>query len=181
MIDTTIATALIIAVPTVIATSVVPIFLAILTNGARRAEKIEEYARQDLVTARTQEVAKQAAEAASLLAARQDDAAAQAAIAAKLLLAANERVAASAKATNNKLDTIHTLVNSNMTAAMQSELDATVRELAVMMELIELKKGMGTHPSVDTLAALKSANDKIVELGAVLRDRLHGAAATPPA
>ena len=61
---------------------------------------------------------------------RQDVVAAKAAEAAILLLAANERVAKTAAVTNQKLDVIHTLVNSNMTAAMQAELDAINKERA---------------------------------------------------
>lgn len=73
--------------------------------------------------------------------------------------------------TNSKLDVIHTLVNSNMTAAMQAELDATVRELALMREVIALKSEHGRDPSADALAAIESTTKKIAELRAVLADR----------
>jgi cell division septation protein DedD len=75
------------------------------------------------------------------------------------------------KEINTKLDTIHTLVNSNMTAAMQSEFDATVRELAMMLEVIELKKSGGLDPSVDAKAAVEITQLKIAELKAQLEDR----------
>jgi hypothetical protein len=102
---------------------------------------------------------------------RQDEVAARAAEAARLLLAANERVAETAAVTNGKLDVIHTLVNSNMTAAMQSEFDATTRELAMMREVIRLNKVAGTEPSVDALAAVTATEAKIAELDNQLVDR----------
>ncbi len=191
MIDSAILVALIVAIPTVLASTFTPLAIAIIANQARRREKFEDYARQDLVAERaaqaadtliesnrkmalqTTQVAAQASEAANLLSIRQDDAAAKAAEAAALLLRSNERVAESTKITNAKLDTIHTLVNSNMTAAMQAELDATVRERAVIIELVHLKKDIGQENTVEALAALKAAEEKIEELTAVLSDRLR--------
>ena len=73
--------------------------------------------------------------------------------------------------TNTKLDVIHTLVNSNMTAAMQSELDAITRELAMMLEVIELKKANGLEPSKKALAALDTTQSKLTELTNQLEDR----------
>lgn len=95
--------------------------------------------RQDEIAAQAATVAAQAAEAARLLAARQDAAAAAAATTASLLLDANERVAtqtreASAQ-TNGKLNQIHDLVNSTLTAAMTSELVALEQQLELMGEL----------------------------------------------
>jgi len=135
--------ALIVAVTSMVS----PLLLAALTNRHRHKEKLEDYARQD-------EVAAKAAEAA------------------RLLLAANERVAETAKVTNGKLDVIHTLVNSNMTAAMQAELDATIREHAMMIEVVALKQSAGHEPSVTSLAAIEATERKIAELQAALRDRL---------
>ena len=143
-----------------------PVLLAYLTNRSRRQDKQEDWARQDAVAA-------QAAEAARLLLERQDAVAAQAREAARLLLDSNERVAETAAVTNGKLDVIHTLVNSNMTAAMQAELDATTRELAMMREVIALNKAAGRQPSTDALAAIESTTHKIRELEAALADRLQ--------
>ncbi len=97
--------------------------------------------------------------------AREDAVAARAAKVAITLQDSNDK-------TNTKLDVIHTLVNSNMTAAMQAEHDATVRELAMMREVAALHQNAGQRPSVDTLAAIKSTEDKIAELQAALKDRL---------
>lgn len=142
-----------------------PLLLALLINRNRRAEKQEDYKRQD-------DVATQAAEAAKLLAARQDDAAAKAAEAATLLLAANERVAKDTKITNGKLDVIHGLVNSNMTAAMQAELDARRENLALLLEVVEMKRAAGHEPNSETLLLIGAAKGKIAELEAGLSDRL---------
>jgi len=75
--------------------------------------------------------------------------------------------------TNTKLDTIHVLVNSNMTAAMQAELDATIRELAMMREVIALNRAAGREPSPEAAEALRNTQLKIDELKAQLEDRLR--------
>ena len=147
MIDSAILIALIVAIPTVLASTFTPLATALMATRARRREKLEDYARQDLVAERAAEVS------------------------ATLLLRTKER-AEETKITNEKLDTIHTLVNSNMTAAMQAELDATIREKALIIELMSLKKLMDQEIATETVVALKAANDKISELTAVLRDRL---------
>ena len=102
-------------------------------------------------------------------------AAVQAESAAKLLVASNAEVAVAAVAaaaiTNGKLDTIHTLVNSNMTAAMQGEHDSTVRELAALQEIAAMRTEGGTKPSPATTIAIEMAEAKINELRAQLADR----------
>lgn len=75
--------------------------------------------------------------------------------------------------TNEKLDTIHILVNSNMTAALQAELDATIRELAMMKEVIALNRAAGRAPSNEASKALEMTQAKIRELTAQLNDRLR--------
>ena len=124
-----------------------PLLLSMLTNRQRRRDKLEDWARQDAV-------------------------AAQAAAAAELLLAANERVASGTKVTNDKLDVIHTLVNSSMTAAVQAEHDATVRELAMMREVVALHRAAGREVSGESLAAIAATESKIAELKTTLADRL---------
>lgn len=82
-----------------------------------------------------------------------------------------ETAAVATVVTNGKLDVIHTLVNSSMTAALQSELDAIVRELAMMNEVIALHKAAGREPSKQALAALLSTDSRITELRASLAER----------
>jgi hypothetical protein len=76
-----------------------------------------------------------------------------------------------AAATNGKLDIIHTLVNSNMTAAMQAELDAIRRELAMMREVVALNLAAGREPTVETLAAIEATEAKITKLSSQLAER----------
>jgi hypothetical protein len=104
--------------------------------------------------------------------ARQDAVAAQAAKAAELLLVANERVAQTAEVTNGKLDVIHTLVNSNMTAAMQAQLVALQGQLVLMNRVATLKGEAGTKPNENEVAAIVAVEAQIAELGAALKDRL---------
>lgn len=151
-----------------------PLILAHRTEKMHREDRLADYERQDLV-------AKNAARAAEDLAASQKAIADQAAEAARLLLAANERVATTAAETNGKLDVIHTLVNSNMTAAMQAELDATTRELAMMREVASLNAAAGRAPTIEVLAAIDATESKISELTAAMADRAKaGMAASQP-
>jgi len=145
--------------------SIGPLILAVVSTALRNVERRHDYARQDAVAA-------QAAVAAKLLIERQDEVAAQAREAASLLLESNKSVAATAAMTNQKLDIIHTLVNSNMTAAMQAEFDATVRELAMMREVVALNKAAGREPHQEALSAILATSHKIEELKANLDDRL---------
>lgn len=133
-----------------------PLLLSWQQEKHRRTQQAEDYARQDAVAA-------QAAEAARLLLERQDAAAEADKIRNKLLLANNERVAAAAQATNGKLDQIHTLVNSSMTAAMQAQYDATVALVSVLRRLGQ---------SAETDAEIEAAQRKADELRAALSDRL---------
>ncbi len=146
-----------------------PMILAWFTGRQLRASKKEDYARSDAVAA-------QAAEAARLLAEQQNMAATKAAEAATLLLASNERVAETADITLGKLDVIHTLVNSSLTAAMQSELDATISQVVLMKEIVGLKRDAlrgttTTTTTTEAAVALDTAEKRIKELTKGLADR----------
>jgi hypothetical protein len=84
-------------------------------------------------------------------------------VAARLLLANSK--------TNGKLDIIHTLVNSNMTAAIQGEYDGSKREVILLEQLIKNEQEDGKEPPTDLLAATDAAKQKIVKLGSALEDR----------
>ena len=144
----TVFIALIAAAAAVIA----PAILAYITGRQRRNEKREDYARQDQVADRVSDAAKQAREAARLL------------VASNALAA--DTAAASAAVTNGKLDQIHTLVNSTLTAAIEAQLDATVEQLAMMRRALA---GDTTPPSRESMAALEA---KIAETRLSLTDRL---------
>jgi hypothetical protein len=153
----------------VFASITAPLILAHRTERMHREDRLADYERQD-------KVARAAERTAVDLIASQKRIADQAAEAAALLLAANERVARTAQVTNGKLDVIHTLVNSNMTAAMQSEYDATVRELAMMREVLALKQAAGGAPGAEALTAITATEVKLAELAAALEDRARAAA-----
>lgn len=101
-----------------------PLLLAGRMDRLRRRERMEDYARQDAVAART------------------------------------------AAVTNGKLDVIHGLVNSNLTAALSAELDAKEALLVLLRRVRVLE------PSHEIDATLDATEAKIAELRATLDDRL---------
>lgn len=178
----------------------IPLYLVARSDRQRREDQAEaarlhredreaEWARQDATAARAEQAARdlaaaqeaiaaQAAETARLLLDRQDESAAaqrevaiQAAEAARLAAENGRMVADSAKQAGLKLDTIHTLVNSNMTTAMESERAAVDRELSVMRELIDLRRSMGYEPSQAVLSVVAATEAKLAELDTALANR----------
>ncbi len=131
------------AMASLMGTVLAPIMLMWLTARVRRAEKLEDYARQDVV-------ALKAAEAARLLMRSNADVAATAAI-------ANDT-------TNAKLDEIHVAVNSNLTKATQGELEAKEQALILMIEIMDLKSAAGVSPTYDVLDTISRAKARISEL-----------------
>jgi len=129
-----------------------PAVLSWLSSRQRRAEKREDWARQDAVAAKVDAAAVKAAEAA------------------ELLLAANERVAKAAADTNSKLDVIHVLVNSKLTETEQRVVDAMTITLKTMKEVVSLKEQLNVTPSPQSLAHIRETEDRIAELE---RDLCH--------
>lgn len=142
------------AVLAVFASITAPLYLAHRTERLHREDREADYARQDALAAEARLAADEASRA---------------------LLAANEHVAAAADRTNEKLDIIHTLVNSNMTAAMQSELEAIQREMALMHEVVALNRAAGREPAREALAAIEATQAKITELTIALKEREEAA------
>lgn len=77
-----------------------------------------------------------------------------------------------ARLAGEKLDKIHTLVNSDMTAARQSELDQTRVLVAVLRRVVALSRQRG-HQDLADVEALERASARAGELEAMLADRLH--------
>jgi hypothetical protein len=102
---------------------------------------------------------------------RLDDWARQDRLAAGAARAARAAAAATAAVTNEKLDVIHGLVNGNLTAAMQAELDALRVSAAMMHEVMALRQAAGQEPSADAAAALAATEAKIASLTAALAER----------
>ncbi len=160
--DTSVYLALIVAIPATVS----PILMAWVVAKQRRADKQEDWRREDQVAARALTVAAE-------LSVTQEKAAVKAAEVARLLLDTNEQVAATAKVTNNKLDVIHTLVNSNMTSALQDQLIAIKSNLIMAEEVIALKKAQGQSSTEESLNLILGLKIKISELEAQLNDRLE--------
>jgi ATP-dependent Lon protease len=144
--------------------TVSPLLLAYMTNRHTRADRAADWERQD-------KVARKAAEAADLLITSNARMAAKASEAAQLLVIDNKKVAYNAALTLNKLDAVHTLVNSGMTAAIQSELEAVERELILLREVSALRRASGGAIDPDTAAAIEVTKVKIAELTISLADR----------
>ena len=133
-----------------------------MSGRVRRADKREDWAREDAVAARVEEARTQAATAARLLLERQDAIAAQAREAAALLLANNEAVAATAAETQGQLQVIHTLVNSTLTGAKQAQLEATLGQLVLLNQFTPGDTG-----------AIAAAQTAVEELRVELADRIE--------
>ena len=119
------------------------------------------------------EVAQEAAKAATRLSDSQKDAAKKAAEVADKLLTTNKEAATHAKNQTEKLDEIHTLVNSNLTAAKQGELSAYRSNLVLMKEMMEMRRVAGTEPSAELLLEMRTLETKIAELNSQLVERLQ--------
>jgi hypothetical protein len=143
-----------------------PTLLTWLQGRQHAADRREDWERQDLVAERLQQRNEE-------VAARAHDVAIQTQHAAQLLLANNKAVDAATRATNTKLDVIHTLVNSNMTAALQGELDSTRANLVTLRELIGLRVAQGQEPDDDARAALAALEEKVGRLASNLQDRVE--------
>jgi hypothetical protein len=66
---------------------------------------------------------------------------------------------------------IHTLVNSNLTAQMNDTLRATLRDLASLKEIVELKREQGIEPTPESQHLIEATTNEVGELRAKLRDR----------
>jgi hypothetical protein len=134
-----------------------------LTSRTRSREKAEDWARQDLVAARAEAAAAKVAEVATTLA--ESDAAAA------VKLDEIQRVGVAT----------HTLVDGNLTKAMQSELAAHVLAVTMMLRDVESTRAAGGEPNADLLAALDSSRTLIEELRPLITDRVEQdkAAKTP--
>jgi hypothetical protein len=127
----------------------------------RRADKDQDWARQDAVSDR-------------LLASN-----ALVAKSANKLLESSALVVASASVTEERLKElvigqtqIHTLVNSNLTAAKQAQLEALEAKLTVQREMTAFRKQVGKDVDKEALANMEATAIKIAELKAELADRL---------
>lgn len=82
-----------------------------------------------------------------------------------------ELVASAAEQTDNKLTVIHSLVNSQMTTALENELAEIISRVALMHEVIDLKRTTGKEPTVEALEAIIVAGVRIDALKKILAER----------
>lgn len=75
------------------------------------------------------------------------------------------------KVTDQKLDIIHKLVNSNLTNVMKSELSAVERELALLHEVAEMHRSNGREPTPEMRATIAATEQRVADLAQVIRDR----------
>ncbi len=152
---------------------VTPVVMSLLARAERRQQRAE--AREDARLA--QESATQAATAVGRVALQAEDAA-------RLLVINNQAVAANAESQGAKLDALnklgnetHKLVNSNMTAQMQSEYDASVLLLASLKEIVALKRKSSApeEPSEAALSVIADTEARVADLRARLDDRAKAA------
>jgi hypothetical protein len=142
-----------------------PLILAHRTERMHREDQLSDYQRQDAV-------AKTAAETARALAEQQAEIIRQ-------QKESNEATQRERAISGTKLDDIasqtkriHTLVNSDMTAARQEELEQAESLIVVLQRVMALAKNNGLLPEqsdIDTLNRTKARRD---ELELILADRL---------
>jgi hypothetical protein len=156
--DPTVVITLVVAVCTAIFSSVTaPIILAQRTERMHRADQLEEYRRQDVVAKQAADVAARLLKAQEAEVVRTDEVA---------------RLAAkNSQQTKLKLDRIHTLVNSDMTAALQAQQDQAQIMVGTLKRVIQLAQAKGEKPDPEDLRELESAQASITRLEAVLADR----------
>lgn len=85
-----------------------------------------------------------------------------------------------AAATSSQLDTIHTLVDGNLTAALRSEYEATAQQAVMMREVLDLRRALGHAPSAGAVTAIEAIEARLVELRASIDDRERLAPETRP-
>ena len=96
--------------------------------------------------------------------------------------AVKDTLAEATAVTDRKLDQIdaqarriHTLVNSDMTAARQSELDQTRATLVISRRIVALARAGGDKPLTEDTDAIGRLESRVTELEQILADRLHQA------
>jgi hypothetical protein len=135
------------------AIAVVQVLLLALVQGwivARKERR--DYARQDQVADRVATVAREAA-------------------------AANKRVEQQLKGLDEQGQKIHTLVNSDMTAARTNERNQAMLTLLALKRVQALSEKLGMKVSDEEVKAIEDAEMRIEELNAILADRRAAQAA----
>lgn len=140
---------LVISVAGVIFASITaPLILAHRTERMHREDMLSDYQRQDKVAAAAAAAAAAAQGAALSAGVKLDDLSAQTA-------------------------RIHTLVNSDMTAARQEELDQAEALIVVLKRVVKLAEDKGIEPETADIEALTRTQRRRDQLELILADRLE--------
>lgn len=134
-----------------------PLLLSYLTTRNARIDREHAWARED-------RVAELAAQTSRKMLEKQDTNIAVLEQTAKVAAAGQQQL-------DGQLKGLHTLVNSNLTIALQAELGSTERELEALREVRELKRGDGEKISAEAGAVIKTAEERVLELRRILADR----------
>lgn len=148
-------------VTSIFASVTAPLILAHRTERMHREDQLADYQRQDKVAA---------AAAAAAVAAQEAARVAQA----QAQVAQSQAVDAASKLDDLSAQTqrIHTLVNSDMTAARQEELDQAESLIVVLQRVIQLAKDKGIMPDPSDTDALERTTRRRDQLELILADRM---------
>ena len=156
--DPAVIVTLVVSVSGVIFASITaPLILAHRTEKMHRQDQLADYQRQDRVAidaANTAAAARNAAWAAQRAAERSQD---QLAV------------------LNAQTRRIHTLVNSDMTAARQEQLDQDEQLIVMLQRVIQLTQDKGMPPNQDDLNSLDRIRHRRDQLELLLADRIEQA------
>ena len=162
---------------TLIVGVVVPFFLVRQSARERREDLARQAAQhredRDAEWARQDQVALKAERATVELAASQKRIADQAETAANLAAERDAKVAGQLSRIDAQARRIHTLVNSDMTAARQSERDQAQAMITVLRKVITLAEERGLVPEESDIDALQTAEQRVVDLDRILADRMQ--------
>jgi hypothetical protein len=128
--------------------------------------------RQDAVAARVATAAGQAAEAADLLLKAQAESIARTDEVARIAAEADTRVQAQLTALDEQGKKIHTLVNSDMTAARTAERDAMKLLLISLRQVAAANVKMELPTPAELTEQIEYASGRILELDQILADRM---------
>lgn len=143
-------TALIVAVPTIFTAAVVPIVLRLLDMRSVREREAREDRNRMFLAKATEDVAK--------------DLRKNTALTAQVATVAQADRRELAVKTDEKLDTIHVLVNDKLTIAMRAEIDALNNQLAMMQEMVDLKVSIDQPVTLRYLEAMDRTQQRVARL-----------------
>lgn len=147
--DSSVVIALIVSVPTVLATTLVPLVLKIVDNKTRREERAADLAVVRATADKADQVARQAQEAARLLSENTE-----------IARQTTKNLSDTVNVVSDKVDVVHVLVNSQLTSAIEKLMEAKTDLLLLLKKYRPMDK-----------AGIEVLELEIAELRAVLADR----------